>query len=306
MHVRCAVASAVVVLMCAAAAGAQSRGQGHLLGTVKDEAGHPVEGVEVHAVKQGEKDVFTDKTNKKGDWALNGLAGGQWNLDFAKDGFEKRSLTVAVSESTSTPAMAIALKKAAVKVDPNAEIRGQLEKAAPLLESGKYAEARAIYEDVLKQYPDVWQIEPLIARTYAGEKNTDEAVAHLRAALNHDPDNLDVKLLMAAMLVEQKKVDEARQYLDTIDMSKVKDPTAFLNAGIALINQGKADQALPIFDKVVSSFPSEPDGYYYRGRGELVAGKFPEAKADFQKFVAMPNADATHVADAKKILEQMK
>ncbi len=306
MDVQRVVMSAVVVLAFAGSAAAQSRGMGHLMGTVKDEAGQPLEGVAVRAVKQGEKDAFTDKTSKKGDWALNGMAGGQWNVDFVKDGFETRSLTVAVSESTRTPSMAIALKKVAVKVDPNAAIRAQLEKAAPLLESGKYAEARAIYEDLLKQYPDAWQIEPLIARTYAGEQNTDQAMLHLQNALTHAPDDVELKILMASMLVEQKKIDEARKYLDTIDMAKVKDPTPFINAGITLLNQGKADQALPIFEKVVTGFPSEPDGYYYRGRGELVAGKFPEAKADFQKFIAMPNADAAHVADAKKILDQMK
>jgi predicted Zn-dependent protease len=276
------------------------------MGTVRDEAGQPVEGVQVRAVMQGEKDVFTDRTNKKGDWTLNGMASGQWNVDFVKDGYDKRSVAVPFSESTRTPAMQITIKKTVVKVDPNAAIRAQLEKAAPLLESGKYAEARAVYEDLLKQYPDAWKLEPLIARTYAGEQNTDQAIAHLQNALTHAPEDVELKLLMAGMLVEQKKIDEARKYLDTIDMAKAKDSTPFLNAGIALINQGKAEEALPIFDKVVASFPNEPDGFYYRARGELAAGKFPEAKADFQKFVAMPGADAAHVADAKKILDQMK
>ena len=164
MHVRSVVVPAAIVFLLAGHAGAQSRGQGHLLGTVRDEAGHPVEGVEVRAVKQGEKDVFGDKTSKKGDWALNGMASGQWNLDFVKEGYETRSVTVPFSENTRTPAMAIVLKKVAVKVDPNASIRAQLEKAAPLLKSGKYAEARAIYEDLsssIRRLAD----RPLIAPT---------------------------------------------------------------------------------------------------------------------------------------------
>ena len=306
MRVIRSIATAAIVLALAAPAFGQSRGQGHMMGVVKDESGQPVEGVQVKAVKQGEKDVFTDKTNKKGEWALNGLASGQWNLDFAKEGYETRSLSVPFSENQRMPPMSIDIKKAAVKVDPNAEIKAELQKAAPLLEAGKYADARAIYEQIEQKYPDVWQVEPLIARTYAGENNMDAAMTHLQNALQHDPENVEVKVLMASMLVDQKKTDEAQKLLDSIDVSKVKDPVVFLNTGISLINQGKAAEAMPIFDKVVANYPTDPEGYYYRGRCELAVGKFPEAKADLQKFVAMPGADAGQVEQAKKILEQLK
>jgi predicted Zn-dependent protease len=306
MRVVQSVVAAVVVVALAAPAYAQSRGQGHMMGVVKDESGQPVEGVQVKAVKQGEKDAFTDKTNKKGEWAINGIASGEWNLDFTKQGYETRSITVPFSENQRMPSMNIDLKKAVVKVDPNAEIKGELQKAAPLLESGKYAEARAIYEQIEQKYPDVWQVEPLIARTYAGENNTDAAMTHLQTALKHDPENVEVKVLMASMLVDQKKTDEAQKLLDSIDMTKVKDPVVFLNTGISLINQGKAAEAMPIFDKVVANYPNEADGYYYRARCELAVGKFPEAKTDLQKFVGMPGADASQVEEAKKILEQLK
>jgi tetratricopeptide (TPR) repeat protein len=80
----------------------------------------------------------------------------------------------------------------------------------------------------------------------------------------------------------------------------------FLNAGITLINQNKAAEALPIFEKVVTHYPDDAEAYYYRARAELALGKFDEAKADLQKLIAMPGADAAQVAEAKKILEQMK
>jgi predicted Zn-dependent protease len=306
MRVGHSAAAIVLALVLAAPAWAQSRGAGHMAGVVKDESGSPVEGVQVKAVKAGEKDVFTDKTNKKGEWALNGLASGQWNLDFSKDGYDTRQLTVPFSETSRVPPMNVAIKKAAVKVDPNAEIRGELEKAAPLMEAGKFAEARAIYEPLLAKYPQAWQIEPLIARTYAGENKLDEAASHLQTALQHDPNNLELKLLMASVLTRQGKTAEVQALLDEIDMSKVTDPVVFLNQGINLINKGKASEAQPIFEKVVAAFPKNPDGYYYRARCELALGKFPEAKADLQKFVAMPGADAAQVEEAKKILEQMK
>jgi thioredoxin-like negative regulator of GroEL len=306
MRARHTVTALLVAFTLATPAWAQSRGQGHMAGVVRDEAGQAVEGVQVKAVKAGEKDVFTDKTNKKGEWAINGVAGGQWNLDFSKDGYEPRKLAAPVDEFVHVPPMNIAIKKAIVKVDPNAEIKSELQRAAPLLEARKYADARAIYEALLQKYPDIWQVEPLIARTYAGENKPDEAIAHLQTALQHDSNNIEVRVLLASELSQQGKTAEAQKYLDGIDMSQIKDPVVFLNQGINLINQGKAADALPIFEKVVAAFPKDPDGFYYRGRCELAVGKFPEAKADLLKFIAMPGADAAEVDQAKKILEQMK
>src|ERR1043166_5739798 len=143
------IGAAVLALAIAVPLAAQSRGIGRIAGVVKDETGKPVEGVHVKAVKEGETQAFTETTNKKGEWAISGIASGQWNLDFTKDGFETRALTVGVSENDRMPPMNVAIKKAAVKVDPNADIRGELEKAAPLMQAGQYAEARAIYEALL-------------------------------------------------------------------------------------------------------------------------------------------------------------
>jgi tetratricopeptide (TPR) repeat protein len=299
-------AVAALAIAFAAPVAAQTRGSGRIAGVVKDDSGAPVEGVQVKAVKAGESGAFTDKTNRKGEWAIAGIAGGQWNLDFSKEGFETRSLTVGVSEVDRLPPMNVAIKKAAVKVDPNAELRRELEKAAPLMQEGKYAEARAIYDALLAKYPEAWQIEPLIARTYAGEKKPDEAIVHLQNALKRDPENVEVKLLLASVLMDQGKADESQKYLDGIDMTRVKDPLVFLNTGITLINQNKAVQALAIFDKVIAAFPADPEGYYYRGRCYLALGKFTEAKTDLQKFVTMPGADANEVAEARKLLDQLK
>lgn len=276
---------------------------GRLSGVVTDESGTQVEGAIVkghRAESQGGPEV---KTNKKGEWTLAGIANGQWDIDIEKPGLQPFRTTVSVAESSMNPPMNVKLKKAAA--DPNVQIRGDLEKAAALMQQQKYADARTIYEDILKKYPEAYQVEPYIARTYYAEHQIDPAIEHLRNALAKNPDNADIKILLANLLNEKENTNESRQLIASVDDSKIKDPATLLNVGIGLLNQKKPEEALTWFDKTVTRFPERADAYYYRGATELQLEKTDLAKADLEKFVAMaPNA--SEAATAKGILEKIR
>lgn len=297
-------AGCLAALLLAAAASAQDwRGMGRLAGKVVDETGAPIEGVVVKARRSESKGGPDVKTNKKGEFVVAGINGGQWEFDFEKAGYEKKSMSASLQEHSTNPQMSVTMKKAAV--DPNVQIRAELEKAAELMRQQKYAEARAIYEGILAQHPEAHQVEPYIARTYYAEHQLDPAIAHLRAALVKDPDSVDVKVLLATVLAEKGNADESRQLIASINDAKIADPTALLNVGIGLLNQKKPEDALGWFDKTVSRFPEYASGYYYRGITELQLSKTDAAKADLTKFLAMAPT-APEAATAKEILEKIK
>jgi tetratricopeptide (TPR) repeat protein len=299
----------IAVLLVAAGAFAQEwRGMGRVGGKVVDENGKPVPGVTIKATLPRAGNRGPENTsNDRGDWAVGGIASGEWSLDFIKDGYETRSITVSVTQGSRLPPMEIRLEKAAAAVpDPNVEIQEQLTQAAALMNAKQFAQARAIYETLAAKYPEVKQFRPLIARSYYGEGNKDAAIEHLRKALAQDPGNAEVTLLLGNTLMEQGQAEEARQMLASIDEAKVADPALFLNAGIALLNDQKTADAVPWFDKAITRFPTHPDGYYYRGISYLSLGKTAEAKTDLEKYVSIAPADAPEVATAKKILETMK
>ena len=286
------------------------RGMGRVGGKVVDEATEqPIEGVTVKAMmpRSDNRGPGEGKTNNKGEWAVGGLASGEWALDFSKEGYETRSISVPVSEGGGRKPMEIRLKKkAAPPPDPNVEIKAQLTDAATKMNSKQYAEARAIYEQLAAKHPQVKQFRPLIARTYYAEGNKAAAIEHLQKAATDDPENLEVRLLLGTTLMEEGRRDEARQLLASVDESKVTDPTVFLNIGIGLINDKKHDEAVAWFDKAIARFPQDADGYYYRGISNISLGKTPEAKADLEKFVSMAKPDAPELATAKQILASMK
>ncbi|HEY6211936.1 MAG TPA: tetratricopeptide repeat protein [Vicinamibacterales bacterium] len=278
------------------------RGMGRMAGKVTDEQGKPLEGVLVKAELPG-AGATQATTNKKGEWALGGIARGAWNLDFSKPGYETTRIAVSIEELSRIPPVETKLKP--TPVDPNEVVKGELIKAAELLGEKKYAEARAIYEGILAKYPQAAQVEPLLARTYYAEKQYDKAIEHLRLAVQKDPSSIENKLLLGNILIEQGHAEEGRQVLASVDDAAVKDPTTFVNVGIGLLNQNKPDEALAYFEKAIARFPQSGDAYYYRALVRLRKEDRDGAKADLTKFLELaPNAPEAPAA--RKALEQLK
>jgi tetratricopeptide (TPR) repeat protein len=294
----------LIAVLVSAAAFAQSRGNGRVNGKVVGEDGKPIQDVEVKAVKVGESEVFATKTNNKGEWALGGLAQGEWNIDFVKPGMETVQKAMGVRDGRN-PAIPITMKVA--PPDPREEINKEMERAAEHIRSGRIPEARKIYEDLLVRFPNVHQFHTFIARAYAGENNMAKAIEHTKIALEKEPENIETKLLLAELLQSAGQKEEAAQLLATVDISQAKDPFVFVNVAINKINENKAPEAVELLTKLVAQFPNENQLYYYRGRAYLAASKFDEAKGDLEKFVAAAPAGAEkELEDAKKILEQLK
>jgi predicted Zn-dependent protease len=282
---------------------AQSRGNARLNGRVVDEQGQPIADVNVKAQMVGQTDVMSGKSDKKGEWRVNGMADGQWQVELTKEGLDPLRVAVEVRNERATP-LNVTMLKVAAKVDPTVEINAELQRAAELAQGGKVPEARKIYEDLLVKYPSVHQLQGFIARTYAVEGQIPKALEHVKIALEKDPTSVDLKLLHADLLIETGDKASARAILDAIDMTQVKDPFPFMNAAITLINEKKGAEAAASLTKLLVQFPNQAEIYYYRGRAHLSDGKMDEAKADLEKFVSLaPTAKET--ADAKKILEQM-
>lgn len=294
----------LVALCLAAPLAAQSRGNGRMNGKVVDEAGKPIADVEVRAVKVGESEVFQTKTNNKGEWSLGGLAGGDWNVDFAKPGLETVKRPATVREGERFAAMSVAMRVA--PADPREEINKEMERAAGLIKGGKVPDARKIYEDLLAKYPTVHQFHNFIGRTYAAENNMPQAIEHVKIALEKEPANVETKLLLAELLQTAGQKEEAKAILDTVDITQAKDPFVFVNVAINHINEGRAPEAVDLLTKLIAQFPNEPQLLYYRGRAYLAANKFEEAKGDLEKFIAAnPSGVPKELEDAKKIIEQL-
>jgi len=303
----CSVVALVCVAFVAVTPGqAQDwKGQGRLAGKVLDEEGNPVPGAQVKlelAGRGGPEEPL--ETDKKGKWAIFGLAGGRWNIDIVAEGYVPRRLVATISQTSRLPPMKIQMEKAQ-PVGPPPEVLEAIEKGDTAYKEGRYAEARVEYERLLELRPDLGSTLHLqIARCYKGEGNVEKELEFLDSVLAEDPDNADVRTLMAMEAIEGGMLERGLELLAQIDATTVTDPDIYYNIGVSFLNKSRPEEAVTYFTKAVDLAPDYVDGYFQRALTQFGAQKYEECRVDFEKVLEL-SPEGPKAETAKKVLEQL-
>jgi tetratricopeptide (TPR) repeat protein len=298
-------------------------GRGRLQGTVKDESGKPIEGAKI-TLRKGTDGVKPEddgpaplKTDKNGKWSTLGLAQGTWGILIEKEGYIPSEGQAPVNEFGPAQPINVTLKlipkevqQQAAAASGNAKAKAAFEQGNASLAAGKWAQARAQFEEglgFLEEPKDTAvQVSVLraIADTYNKENNVDQAIATLKQALQIAPDDVASLQLISTLLVNQGKEKEAEAYIAKLPAGTKIDPNSMLNVGIKAFNEGKMDEALAHFDRVVKDNPDFADAYYYRALAFLNQDKKAEAKADLQKLLAL-DPNNKYAKDAQEMLKDL-
>lgn len=288
-------------------------GRGRVQGEIRDEQGKPLEGARITLRPGTERvDPKVDgpkpiTSNKNGKFSFLGLDGGPWGILIEKEGFMPSEGQIQVNEFTVAQPINITLKvipkevqQQAAAASGNAKAKAAFEKGNADLQAGRYADARASFEEglsFLEQKDPVVEVSVLraIADTYNKEGKVDQAIDSLKRALQIVPDDAASLQIISTLLVNQGKEKEAEVYMARLPEGTKIDPNSMLNVGIKLYNDKDLNGALERFNRVVQDNPELATGYYYRGLTYLGLNKAAEAKADFQKALQLepnhPNAD---------------
>jgi len=282
------------------------KGLGRLEGRVLDPDGKPLADVVVKMDLPARGGGTTLKTDKKGRWAIAGVASGKWDIDFSAPGYVVKKVSITLpTEETRLPPAEVKLERAA-PTGPPPEVRQALEKGDEAFKAGRYAEARAEYEKLLALRPEVADtLNRQIAYTYSREENYAKAVEYLEKAIAADPSDVSLKLIAAQEALRGKMLDKGLALLKGVDDSSIKDPEVFFNVAALLLNAQKPEEAIVYLTKAVTADPAYVDGYFQRGLAYLGLQKTAEAKADFKKVIELAPTGA-QAATAKKALEQLK
>jgi hypothetical protein len=111
---RCAWFVAVMLLVTPMVSSAQFHGLGQIRGTVKDDTGSPLKGVNVRATLSSENGVIEIASDDKGEWVVTGMGKGEWRVTFQTPGFNVVAAKVVLAaELERIPPITIVLKRIA-------------------------------------------------------------------------------------------------------------------------------------------------------------------------------------------------
>ena len=311
--------TALALILAPPLAAQEWRGRARVDGQVKNDKGEPVDGcvVRLRWGKSGHGGP-DQKTDAKGKWAIFGLAGGPWDLDFEAPGYKKKQIQITLQETNRNDTVEVVLEPAPQAVAapaPTQEILVGGQKiskdTAQSIQAGNAAMsaqnwpvARENYVKALVELPDNTALIERVAVAYLAEGNKDEALRYARMASEKAPADTQPWQIIAEVEIEKGNAEAGLAALDKLPRERILDPALYLNAGILLYNAKKLPDAVAAFDKAIGVKP-DATAYYYRGLAELQQKKNAEAKADFQKALELA-PDGPDARDIKDLLKSIR
>jgi tetratricopeptide (TPR) repeat protein len=247
----------------------------------------------------------TVKTDKKGRWAIGGIAAGTWHIDFELAGYASRRVSVSLpSESSRLAPLEVKLdKEAAAGVSPEAS--RALESAEAAYKEGHFAEARTQYAALLALRPDLApRIHQQIGFSWIQEKQYPKAVEELDLVLAAEPDNAQIRAIAAQAALEGGMAEKGRQLLAGLSEGVIKDPDVYFNIGVNFVNAGLTEDAVQYFTRAISLDAAYVDGYFQRALAYLKLGRNAESRVDFERVLSLA-PDGPQAPLARKALQQL-
>jgi Flp pilus assembly protein TadD len=130
------------------------------------------------------------------------------------------------------------------------------EEARKLLAEGNAAEAKAIFEDLLKQYPEEPDLDLFLGITLLRLREPERAEAAVKRALAVDPNHVEARTLLGWIDTEiHGDFDAAiKEYSKVVEL-RPDNPEAYNNLGVAQKRKGDLDQAVASFNKALDLKP---------------------------------------------------
>ena len=257
-----------MVLLLALALTAEAQAVRRVTGTVTDvETGEPIEGVKITAFMLNQPNTkFIETTDKGGKYIITGLVAGAAGFQFEKLGFEPYQTTKRLSSTAIRIKLDISLasnKREEGMATP--EIREKYEQGVELFKAGNPEEALAIFDQLLADYPDLYEVHLNIGIIMQSKKDYEKALEHYNIALEHSPDNVNALIYVAEVYLAQNNFEEALNWYIKAAAAK-PDLYYILNqtADVARYVE-KYDVAVEYYGKAIALDPTKAMPYLYKG-----------------------------------------
>ena len=310
-----------LVLGLAAVASPALAQTGQIRGKVVDADNKPVEGAKVTLQAVETNSRFELKTKKNGEYMQIGIPPGNYKITAEKDGLTATknshiSLDMAEVNLTLTKGGAAASgdmskadrAKAEARV---AGIKAAFSEGATLANAGKYDEAIAKFNEVLKDVPKCPECYIGIGASSAAKKDYPASEAAYKKALELDPNLIEAYSGLATVYNDQKKFAEAKEMSAEVMKRASAGGAAgggadsLYNAGVISWNANDFAKAQEQFAAAVAANPQHAESHFMLGQVYLNLGKLAEAAKEFETYTKIaPNGP--NAKDAASKVEMLK
>jgi len=272
-------------------------------GTVKDEAGKPLEGVTFRLKDIGRGSETTIKSDKNGKFYRRGLQAVEYELVVEKEGYQAINDKVRLSAGENARRYDFKLAKAAP------EGAGDFAKGVEAYNKGDNAAAATAFEAAIAKAPDLPEIRVNLALAYFKLQRTADAVAQLEKAASLAPNNQTVQFQLGGAYVEMQSLDKAMAAFEKglAIKSDATDPLvweAVTTLGAVYFAKGDADKAIAQYEKALAVKPGAPAPTL--GLGKVYFSKNDVAKA-LQLFEQVAAQKGTpEAAEAEVFIKELK
>ena len=279
---------------------------GSLAGTVVDDEGNPVEGVEVTVDPEASLNSPPRrlKTNNDGVFGVVGLTAGRYTLTYEREGHESATQEVQVQIGERNRLGEILLPRLPDDwVDPDAQVHFDAAVAASRAED--YEKAIESFLIVLDMAPNTPEVHYNIGVAYENLENMEKAIEHYEKALELRPGYYEPLIPISDYYTNNKEWSRAAEYLKRATELRPNELAPQFNYGAVSMNAGDKDAAEAAFEKVLEIDPARAMAHYQLGMIAVSQAKNEEAILHLEKYVEL-DPEGAQAGAAKGVVDTLK
>ncbi len=175
------------------------------------------------------------------------------------------------------------------------ESKDQLFRAAvSSYEAGKYAEAVAPLEKLVKEVPDTFEVQELLGLVYAAQAEDAKANEHLAKAVRLKPGSAEARSNLAASYARLGKMELAQEQFTKAAELDPNNYETNHNLGEIYVRRGMLPKALPYLEKAQKLNPASYENGYDLSLAYVVTGRLSDARKAVQQLLKVKETAELH------------
>ena len=276
---------------------------GTIKGKVTDGEGKPLKDVSITLKDEARGQVYTMKTDKKGNYYLIGIAPADYRMKFEKAGFQDLAGVVAIVPDKENVFDALLAVVVAKPVKPAWEQKNL--QAHDLYMQNKYEEALALYLEILAADPNVAFIQFNAGNCTYHLGNYEAAARSFKEAVRLKPDFFEAYTNLANAYGRLKRFEEAVPIFEEAIRSYPTNGPLYFSLGLLYLNSGQGPKAAACLEKAVALDPKNPSGYSSLGIAYTQTGDYARAVEYYEKYLGLIT-DLKEIDRVNSVIEQLR